>query len=190
MPLSLVKWCAPIALLGTILTGCTSATPELRPDTLGEVATYRLAAGDRVRITVYNEAALSSEYAVTGDGNISFPLVGNIPVANKSIEQARALITSRLAGGYVNNPLVTIEVTNYRPYYILGEIGHPGQFPFSVGLTLGQAVAVAGGYSYRANQRVVFVKRADDTVERKIDISKNTVYVRPGDTIRVGERYF
>ena len=177
-------------MAATLLNGCASSAPELRPDVAGKIATYTLNAGDRTRISVYNEPALSGEYAVTGDGNISYPLIGNVKVAGKSIEQTQEMIRSRLAAGYVKDPRVTIEVLNYRPYYMLGEVGKAGQYPFSIGLTITQAIAVAGGFSYRANSKVVFVKRGDDPIERKVDITKNTVYVQPGDTIRVGERYF
>lgn len=181
---------ATLALVATAVGGCAGSAPPLQADVPGQIETYRLNAGDRLRITVFNEANLTGEFAVTGDGNLSFPLIGNVPVGGRSIADVQALLTGRLAAGYVNDPRVTVEVTNYRPYYILGEVGRPGQYAFSVGLTLQQAIAVAGGYSYRANQRVLFVKRGDDPVERKVDVSKNTVYVRPGDTIRVGERYF
>lgn len=180
---------APV-LLAAATIGCATNAPPLAPDMPGRFATYRLNAGDRLRVTVFNEPALSSEFAVSGEGRISFPLVGDVPVGGKSPEEARAILQSALANGYVRDPKVTLEVVNYRPYYVLGEIGKPGQYPYQTGLTVTQAVAVAGGFSYRANQKRIFVKRADDTVERQIDVSKNTAYVLPGDTIRVGERYF
>jgi polysaccharide export outer membrane protein len=183
-------WALMPMMAATLLNGCASSTPDLKPDIPGQIATYTLGAGDRLRVTVYNEPGLTGEFAVTGDGNISYPLIGNLAVAGKSIQQTQDLIRSRLGVGYVNDPRVTIEVVNYRPYYMLGEIGRPGQYPFAVGLTITQAVSVAGGFSYRANKKTIYVKRADDAVERKIDVSKNTAYVLPGDTIRVGERYF
>lgn len=177
-------------MAATLLNGCATSTPKLTPDVPGKIATYTLNAGDRVRITVFNEPALSGEYAVTGDGNVSFPLIGNVPVTGKSIQQTQDLLGRQLGAGYVKDPRITIEVINYRPYYLLGEVGKPGQYPFAVGLTITQAIAVAGGFSYRANQKTIFVKRAGDNVERKIDVSKNVAYIQPGDTIRVGERYF
>jgi polysaccharide export outer membrane protein len=173
-----------------MLAGCASTAPLLTPDMAGQVETYRLSAGDRLRITTFNEPNLTGEFAVTGDGNLSFPLIGNVPVSGKSISEVQALLTSRLAGRYLNDPRITAEVTNYRPFYVLGEVGRPGQYPFAVGLSLPQAIAIAGGYSYRANQKVLFVKRGDNPAEQRVDVTKNTVYVRPGDVIRVGERYF
>jgi len=182
---------AVVLILAAALTaGCASRAPQLVPDRPGSHEAYSLSAGDRLRISVYNEAGLTGEFGVTDDGAISFPLIGNVHVAGKSIEQAQEMIRAELANGYVNNPRVTVEVVNYRSFFVLGEVGHPGQYPFQVGLTVPQAVAIAGGYSYRANQKVIFVKRGDESVEKQIDVSRNTVYVRPGDTIRVGERYF
>ena len=172
------------------LSGCSASLPSLDVASASKVETYRLSAGDRVRITVYNEPALSSEFAVSGEGIISYPLIGNLSVSDKSVQEAQELIRARLANGYVQDPRVTIEVINYRPYYILGEIAKPGQYPFASGLTVSQAVAVAGGFSYRANQRTVFIRRGGNDIERKVDISKNIIYVKPGDTIRIGERYF
>lgn len=185
-----IRWALAPMMAAALLNGCAGSRPDLKPDVPGQIATYTLNAGDRLRISVYNEPALTGEYAVTGDGNISYPLIGNVSVTGKSIEQTQELLRTRLGVGYVKDPRVTIEVINYRPYYMLGEVGKPGQYSFSVGLTVTQAIAVAGGFSYRANQKVIFIKRANDQLERQIDIRKNTAYVQPGDTIRVGERYF
>lgn len=171
------------------LVGCSTAVPNLAPSQAGSLV-YRLNAGDRLRVMVFNDATLSGSFAVTGDGNLSLPLIGNLPVRGKTIEETQQLIRARLAEGYVNDPRVTLEVENYRPFFILGEVARPGQFPFSDRLTVPQAVAVAGGFTNRANQRVIFVTRADDPTERKVDVRSVTAYVMPGDTIRVGERYF
>lgn len=179
-----------LALGLTGINGCMSSAPLLAPDTPGKFTTYTLNSGDKLHITVFNEPTLSGDFVVTSDGNISFPLVGDVPVSGKSVAQTQELIRSRLAAGYVKDPRVTLEVSNYRPYYVLGEVGRPGEYVFSVGLTVTQAVAIAGGFSYRANQRHIFVKRAGEQVERQIDVSKHTAYILPGDTIRVGERYF
>lgn len=181
---------ASLTVAAMTLGGCASTAPALKPDIAGEVGTYRLSAGDRLRITTFNEPSFTGEFAVTGDGNLSFPLIGNVPVSGKSIPEVQTLLTTRLAGRYLADPRITAEVTNYRPFYVLGEVGRPGQYPFAVGLNLPQAIAIAGGYSYRANQKVLFVKRGDNPTEQRIDVTKNTVYVQPGDVIRVGERYF
>ena len=100
-------------------------------------------------------------------------------------------LTEQLAAGYLADPRVSAEVLDYRPYYILGEVNRPGQYPFAYGLTIEQAVAAAGGFTYRANDDRIFLKRALDTQEKVVDLDKTPAFrVLPGDTIRVGERFF
>jgi len=152
---------------------------------------YQLGAGDKLRITVFGETELTGEYSVTGGGDVSFPLIGNVPAAGKTVEQVQEAIRTRLAGGYVQDPRVSAEVILYRPFYILGEVAKPGQYPFSVGLTVQQAVATAGGYTYRANKHVIYLKQEQDQAERKIAIDPGQpLAIQPGDTIRIAERFF
>ncbi len=154
-------------------------------------AGYALGSGDKLRITVFNEDRLTGEYSVTGAGDISYPLIGSVTAAGKTLEQVRDTIRDRLAAGYIKDPRVSVEVLNYRPFYILGEVAKPGEYPYVIGLTVQQAVATAGGYTYRANTRRVFVKGTLDTAEHQLNLRDSTpVSVRPGDTIRIGERYF
>ncbi len=180
---------AAVAAVGLCLslTGCASTPPPL-----AEAATrnaYALGPGDKLRVTVYNETALTGEYTITPGGNIAFPLVGDVPVKDGTIETLQAAIAAKLAAGYVNDPKVSAEILTFRPFYILGEVNRPGEYPYASGLTLGQAVAVAGGYTYRANKKTVFLRRAR-SAERSVDLRAVPVDVMPGDTIRVGERYF
>ena len=152
---------------------------------------YVLGPGDKLRITVFGEPRFDGEYVVTGGGSISFPLIGNIAAHGQTVEQVQEAIRVKLADGYLRDPRVATEVLNYRPFYILGEINKPGEYPYVVGLTVQQAVAMAGGFSYRANTRRAFIKRPLDTVERPIQIKGVApVVVQPGDTIRIGERFF
>lgn len=181
------KTALAVAGLCLSLTGCASTPPPL-----AEVAArnaYALGPGDKLRITVYNETALTGEYTVTPNGKIAFPLVGDIAVKDATIETVQTAIAARLADGYVNDPKVSAEILTFRPFYILGEVNRPGEYPYASGLTLGQAVAVAGGYTYRANKTTVFLRRAR-SAERTVDLRAVPVDVMPGDTIRVGERYF
>ncbi|MFC3213699.1 polysaccharide biosynthesis/export family protein [Novosphingobium panipatense] len=106
---------------------------------------YKLGAGDRLRVTVYNEPSLSGEFAVSSAGRIAFPLVGMIDAAGRSVEEMTGVLTALLADGYMTDPRVSMEVLNYRPYYILGEVQRPGQYPYVAGMTIEQAVAAAGG---------------------------------------------
>lgn len=173
------------------LNACAANPPPL-PATAASAgdAAYLLGPGDRLRITVYNEINLTGEYAITGSGDVAFPLVGTVPATDRTIEQLQELLTQRLAAGFVNDPKVSVEVMNYRPYFILGEVARPGQYPYAVGMTIEQAVAAAGGYTYRANIKVAFLRRARMPEEHSVDLRGPAVRVLPGDTIRLGERYF
>jgi len=165
-----------------------STEPE---PTATAIPPYVLGSGDKLRISVFGEPRFDGEYVVTGGGNISFPLIGNVPARGQTVEALQDAIRTKLAAGYLRDPRVAAEVLNYRPFYILGEINKPGEYPFSVGLTVQQAVAMAGGFSYRANTRRVFLKRAMDTIERPIQIKGvSPVVLGPGDTLRIGERFF
>ena len=98
-------------------------------------------------------------------------------------------IQNALKQGYLTDPKVAIDVISFRPYFVLGEVNHPGQFPYSSGMTVLNAVATANGFTYRANQNIVFIRHAGDTKDAKIKLTPTTM-VLPGDTIRIGERYF
>ncbi len=167
-----------------------AASAQQAPVT-AESLEYTLAPGDRIRIAIFGEEALTGDYVITSGGNLSFPLVGNLAASNKTVEELQTALTAALADGYLKDPRVTIQVVAFRPFYILGEVARPGDYPVSTGLTLAQAVSQAGGYSYRANTRKIFIKRANETAERLIDLRKSgPVIVRAGDTIRIAERHF
>lgn len=152
---------------------------------------YVVASGDRIRVTVYGEDRLSGEFAVTTAGQISFPLIGNLQVAGLTLADTQKLIHDRLADGYLKDPRVTAEFTTYRPYYVLGEIARPGQFPYVDGLTLRQAIAAAGGFTYRAKRNQVYVMAPGADKEVAVDLTKEpNRLVRAGETIRIGERFF
>jgi polysaccharide export outer membrane protein len=181
-----------VALALPLISGCASerVAPLAAIAPAGDASDYRLGSGDKLRITVYNEPALTGEYSVTPAGAVAFPLIGAIAVADRSIEEVTADIEKRLGSGYVRDARVSIEVLNFRPFYILGEVNRPGEYAYSSGLTVEKAVALAGGFTYRANSRVVFVRRNNAPGEGSVALRGAPVGVRPGDTIRIGERYF
>jgi polysaccharide export outer membrane protein len=172
------------------LSGCASHAPPLSASEYGSPsAVSRLGIGDRVRINIFKEPGLSGEFTVSGNGTISMPLVGDVPVVGLTAEQAGQAIAAKLSPNYLQNPQVAIEVEDFRPYYVLGEVERPGRYPTMEGTTLLGAIATAGGYTYRANTHHIFLRRAGDDTEYEVDPDK-TLVVRPGDVIRVGERYF
>jgi polysaccharide export outer membrane protein len=150
---------------------------------------YQLGAGDEVRITVFGEANLTGTYKVDGRGQVSMPLVGQVTARGLTTDEVSEAVAEALRAGYLRDPRVSAEVAAYRPYYILGEVGRPGTYPYQNGLTVMNAVATAQGFTYRANERVVYIKRDGEAEERKYDLDSG-LPVQPGDTIRVVERFF
>ena len=161
-----------------------TAAPAADPD-----QGYQLGPGDKLRITTYGEADLTGEFVVGDRGAVSFPLVGEIPAAKRSVADFKASLVAALKDGYLQDPRMTVEVISYRPYYVLGEVTKPGEYPYSNGLTVLNAVAAASGFTYRANTKKVFIKRAGADAEQTLPLTA-TEKVLPGDTIRIGERYF
>ena len=150
---------------------------------------YHLGAGDKLRIIVFGEDSLTGEFFVSGAGKIAFPLVGDIDALGKTIPELQAAIEAKLADGYLKMPKVSAEVLNYRPFYILGEVMKPGEYPYTNGLTVLNAVATASGFTYRADKHKVFIRRASTKDELSEPLTPTTP-VEPGDTIRIGERIF
>jgi protein involved in polysaccharide export with SLBB domain len=170
--------------------GQSAGTREASPEALTQVATaYTLGSSDRLRITVFGHPDLSGEFEVDGSGAISLPLIGQQKAEGLSTKQLEESITTTLSNGFILNPRVSAEVINYRPFYILGEVGRPGEYPYTSGLTVQNAVAAAGGFTYRANKRLIYIKSMDSDREIAYDLTPGTV-VKPGDTLRVGERIF
>ncbi len=174
--------------LAALLAGCTDRAPLVEPATVGS-GPYLLGAGDRLRVVVYDQPSLTNIYEVDQSGQISFPLIGDVAASDSTVDQLAHRIEGRLATSYLREPDVTVEVATYRPFFVLGEVGQPGQYPYVPGITAETAVAVAGGYTDRANKRVVRVSR---TINGKLFELRIRVVepIRPGDTIYVPESLF
>lgn len=150
---------------------------------------YELNSGDRLRIGVFGQENLSRDYAVDGGGFISMPLIGAVEARGLTTFDLENRIAGKLKAKYVKDPKVTVEVQTYRPFFVLGEVRRPGQFPYVNGMTVQTAIAIAGGYTERAKKRSVQMTRRvrGTAVERTVP---PTYPVRPGDTINVRERFF
>ena len=177
---------APVA--AAVISAAPAAKPPAEPRPANP-ADYRLGAGDKIRIIVYNETTLTGEFIVAPSGTIALPLIGTVNALDRTVGDLEVAIAAKLREGYVRDPRVSIEVLTYRPFYILGEVNHPGEYPYTAGLTVTRAVATAQGYTYRANTRRVFIKHAGDTTEARYPADGGTL-VMPGDIIRVTERLF
>lgn len=166
--------------------GSGLAEHRISPD---DLKSYRLGVGDKIRLNVFGETELSGTFEIGSAGQISLPLVGDIPAAGLDVNGLRESAVHRLSSGYLKNPKISIEVVGYRPIYVHGEVKSSGEFPFKNGLKLRDAIALAGGYTYRANQSYVVLAR--DGTKRDTRIGMPTdILVMPGDNIRVPERYF
>jgi len=150
---------------------------------------YTLAAGDRLRIIVFGQDNLSNSYAVDGGGRISMPLIGIVQAGGQTTAQLERTIEARLRNGFLREPKVSVEVEQYRPFFILGEVTTAGQFPFVNGMTVQTAVAIAGGFGPRALRSQADITRQvnGELITATVPI---TFPVRPGDTILVRERWF
>ena len=148
---------------------------------------YRLGPTDVIIVTVHNHEDLSGTFQLDGSGLISMSLIGQVEAAGLTSAELESRVTTMLKPDYLVNPRVSGRVQTYRPYYMIGEAGSTGAFNFRQGMTFMEAIAIAGGYSYRAKKGVVFVKRGGAEDEVEMDVHEK---VQPGDIIRIAERLF
>ncbi|WP_338468414.1 polysaccharide biosynthesis/export family protein [Novosphingobium sp. ZN18A2] len=181
-------------LLTIAISGCaTSNLPVMSAQSANSELTdgYRLASGDKVKVNVFDVTALTGEYQVGDGGVLSMPLIQPINVKGMTTLRLADAISQELkAGGYVLTPRVSVEIVEHRPFYILGEVEKPGEYPYSGELTLDQAIAMAGGFTARANKSVVRLKRADWPNARRIRLGDMALKIAPSDTITVEEAFF
>jgi polysaccharide export outer membrane protein len=179
-----------LAAATVILAGCNQAvTPG--PDVLAYApdGPYTLASGDRLRIIVFGQDSLSNSYLVDGSGHISMPLIGPVSARGLTTQQLERAVEAKLRAGYVRDPRVAVEVEQYRPFFILGEVLNSGQYPFVNGMTVQTAVAIAGGFTPRAVRDNATVTRLQGGNPETVTVPI-TYPLRPGDTIMIGERWF
>lgn len=153
------------------------------------VDAYRLGSGDKVSVNVFGENDLSGEFLVGDDGRVDMPLIGAVPAQGQTVTEFQNAIVGRYSNGYLKDPKVSVSVLNYRPYFIQGEVGKGGEYPYKAGLTVQDAVAIAGGYTYRANTDKAFIRRAGADSEVEVQLNQR-VALNPGDIVRIGERFF
>ena len=149
----------------------------------------RFAPGDKVKVVVFGEENLTGEYQVDARGFITLPLAGSIKAGGLNKPELEKSITKQLQRADIRFPRVTVEETNFRPFFVLGEVNKPGEYPYRAGLNVLSAVAIAGGATYRANKSKIFIQRSGSSELTKYPFS-HTVRVMPGDVVKVPERYF
>jgi protein involved in polysaccharide export with SLBB domain len=182
---------AALVLAAGLLAGCAGALDRpacvaAATATADPATGYRLGPQDQVKLTIYRQEELSGQFALDGNGELALPLIGDIMAAGLTSRQLEDEIERRLAeGGYLVAPQVGVQLLTYRPFYILGEVAKPGSYEYRDGMTVINAVALAGGYSYRADTDDVIIERGDCAMPTMADTT-----VLPGDIIKVSERFF
>ncbi len=152
-------------------------------------AGYRLDAGDKLRVVVYGQEGLTNTYTIDASGSITMPLIGLVPARGRSPAALAAEVTAKLRNGYIREPSVAVEIESYRPFFILGEVQAPGQYPYVPNMTVESAIAIAGGFSPRARRDLVTVTHTDASGVGRFVVPLGTS-LGPGDTVFVGERWF
>lgn len=152
-------------------------------------ASYALGSGDKLRIIVFGEEDLSGEFVLDDSGFVRLPLIGQISAGGRTVRQLEEDIAAKLGAQYLKDPRVSIEIIKFRPFYIIGEVNKPGEYPYVVGMSVLNAVAVAGGYTYRANESSVYIKRKGASEEEKYPADDSTK-LWPGDIVNIAERWF
>jgi polysaccharide biosynthesis/export protein len=152
-------------------------------------AAYRLDAGDKLRVVVYGQEGLTNTYAIDAGGAITMPLIGSVPARGRTPAELASAITARLRSGYIRDPSVAVEIESYRPFFILGEVAAPGQYPYVPNMSVESAVAIAGGFSPRARRDCVTLTHTDASGSSRYAVPLGTP-LSPGDTVFVGERWF
>ena len=190
---------APVAVatqsnLGGIAYGQAYAGPAPMPVAYAEPAavydaTYHLDAGDKLRVVVYGQEGLTNTYAIDAAGSITMPLIGTVPARGRTPAGLAAEISAKLRSGFIRDPSVAVEIEAYRPFFILGEVAAPGQYPYVPNMTVESAVAIAGGFSPRARRDRVTLTHSDGSGSMRVVVPLGTA-LGPGDTVLVGERWF
>ena len=159
------------------------------PTPVAHDAAYRLDAGDKLRVVVYGQEGLTNTYAIDAGGSITMPLIGAVPTRGRTPAGLAAQITAKLRNGYIREPSVAVEIEAYRPFFILGEVAAPGQYPYVPNMSVESAVAIAGGFSPRARRDRVTLTHIDNSGSSRTVVLLDTA-LGPGDTVLVGERWF
>ena len=184
-----IMLCIPAICLAGALTACNPAG-DLQPLPDLQKTSYTLGVGDKVRVITFGNEALTGEFRVNDSGKIAMPLLGSVPAAGKTPEQLQTIIAGDLESrNLLHKPNVSVEITEYRPVFVLGEVNRPGEYPYKPGMTVLSAVSTAGGFTYRAVTDEASVVRNTDGTTTEGTVTRRSL-IQPGDVITVFERHF
>ncbi|MBN8989329.1 MAG: polysaccharide export protein [Rhizobiales bacterium] len=175
---------APAVAAAPVVAAPLAYAEPVRYDT-----SYHLDAGDKLRVLVYGQEGLTNTYAIDAGGAITMPLIGSVRARGRTPAGLAAEIAAKLRAGFIRDPSVAVEIEAYRPFFILGEVAAPGQYPYVPNMTVESAVAIAGGFSPRARRDRVTVTHTDGSGTGRYVVPPGTS-ISPGDTVLVGERWF
>jgi len=187
-----------LTVAGTLLAGAAfaSANDGLRQSETETVVVnaprtsdYRFGTGDKLRVTVYDETDLSGDFEVDATGYVRLPLIGQVKAGGRTATQLEGAVEQALSDGYLNNPRVSVEVTTYRPFYIIGQVSKPGQYPYTNNMSALDDVGVAGGFTDHAVESTLYIRHEGETKEAEVPADE-TVKIRPGDVVRVDQTAF
>jgi polysaccharide export outer membrane protein len=178
---------AIVLAASAMLMGCATTATTTLPSV--DAVQYRLSPGDKLKLEVFREDSLSGEYVINDQGVVGLPMVGDVKAAGKTLSELRAELTATLGQGYVRNARINLDVVSYRPIYILGEVQKPGEYDYAGQMSVYALVAKAGGFTYRANEKVVFIRHINESAETAYQLTSGAS-VLPGDTVRIDQRYF
>src|SRR3979409_1179802 len=178
------SFAGPRRAYAPVLSAYAEAPVPVRYD-----AAYRLDAGDKLRVVVYGQEGLTNTYAIDAGGAITMPLIGAVAARGRTPAGLAAEISAKLRDGVIGEPSVAVEIESYRPFFILGEVAAPGQYPYVPNMSAESAVAIAGGFSPRARRDRVTLTHTDDSGPMRVVVPLGTA-LSPGDTVLVGERWF
>lgn len=193
----LSRWAIfPFLLCGLLLALAACSGSTAKPVSAAErealqkeaAAPPELQAGDKIHVTVYNEPSLSGDYQIDPSGFVSLPLAGTVKAAGLTQAALEQELESKFSSGYLKNPKITVGITEFRPFYIVGEVDKPGAYPYTGGLTVLSAIAIAGGATYRADQSKVEIQHSGEGDMHEYDMSA-PIPVLPGDVIKIPRRY-
>jgi polysaccharide export outer membrane protein len=175
---------APLALAQQAPAASPVQTPASSSDD-----SYRLGSGDKIHVGVFGQPDLNGDYVVDGGGSVQLPLIGAVKAAGLTVAEFQKQVAAKFADGYLVNPNVEVDVVSYRPFYIIGEVKAPGQYPYVNGMSVLNAVALAGGFTDRADKSEVYIRRNGSAKETEYP-GDETTKVNPGDIVRISERFF
>ncbi len=179
-----------VVLAAAVLLLASASGPATAQDSTAGIEEYRLGSGDRLQIRVFGQDDISGEFEISSTGQLAMPLLGEVQAARLTVRELKKKLTHVLDRDFIVDPKVSIEVVNYRPFFILGQVEKPGSYEYQAGITVRMAVALAGGFTRRALEDKILIIRQDEAGEpRKLTVDPEAM-VLPGDTVEIGRRVF